>query len=108
MARVEPLCHDDGPVFQESWQAQTLAIADTLIETGTLDPNGWAQALSAKLAVHQAKGDTVESYYAAALDALEELLVNGGAMKEAEQSAAKAAWIDAYETTPHGAPVELE
>lgn len=100
---------DDEPTFNEAWQAQVLAIAQNLIATGAIASTDWSNALGAALRELQvdAKSDTVENYYQAALNALETVLqtrcgISGKVMKQS-----KSDWTHAYETTPHGQPVKL-
>jgi hypothetical protein len=41
-----PLRRKDGdPTFDEAWQAQSLAIADTLVNAGVVTATRWAEAL---------------------------------------------------------------
>ena len=101
---------DEEPTFNEAWQAQVLAIAQNLIATGAIAADDWSNALGAALCELQvdAKSDTVENYYQAALNALETLLqVNCGITKDVMDQC-KSDWTRAYETTPHGQPVKLQ
>ena len=42
-----PLRRKDGdPTFDEAWQAQSLAIADRLVDAGVVTATAWAEALS--------------------------------------------------------------
>ncbi len=54
-----------NPVFDEPWQAQVLAMADTLIQSGQLSAQDWASALGSHLKAAEAVGnrDTAETYY---------------------------------------------
>src|SRR5690606_18477420 len=65
-----------GPTFDEPWQAQLLALADTLTRGGAFTPTAWSDALGAALRRAAAEGapDTVATYYEAVLEALEGLL----------------------------------
>lgn len=94
-----------APVFQEAWHAQTLAAAYALEQAGSFSKADWAQALGAALAQADADGapDTEETYYLAALQALETL----APMAQSELEARKKAWEKAYLSTPHGSPVSL-
>jgi nitrile hydratase accessory protein len=95
----------DGPVFSEPWQAQAFALTLKLHESGAFTWSEWAQALSAELAGDPA--DDGSRYYHRWVAALESL-VKGRALTDAHELATrKAAWARAYETTPHGKPVEL-
>ena len=106
MSALDPLASRDGdPVFEEAWQAQALAMADTLVKAGAFSAGEWAAALGEAV---RAEDDTTAGYYRAVLRALEGLLDGGGAVPAPELEARRDAWARAYETTPHGEPVELE
>ena len=82
-AGLRPLARrDNEPVFDHSWQAQVLALADTLTEQGLFSPGDWSATLGEELRRAKAAGapDTPERIEA---------------------------WRRAYENTPHGQPVEL-
>lgn len=108
MFRPENPLAPRGPVFDEAWQAQVLAIADTLVQSGQIAATDWADTLGAALAKADAAGlpDTTETYYNAALEALETLVATVG-IPAAAQAERKAAWEAAYRRTPHGKPVLL-
>ena len=94
-----------GHSFAEPWHAQVLASAQALIRAGHVTANDWANALGAALRDAEANGapDTEETYYLAALTALEGVApISGG-----DLAARKSAWEDAYRRTPHGQPVVL-
>lgn len=92
-------------VFQEAWHAQTLAAAHGFEQAGAFSKNEWAEALGAALNGAEERGapDTEETYYLAALEALEAL----APISRADLEARKRAWEAAYRRTPHGEPVEL-
>ncbi|MCV6593704.1 MAG: nitrile hydratase accessory protein [Silicimonas sp.] len=98
---LAPLGHD----FKEPWHAQVLAGAQALIRAGHLDPTTWAETLGAALREAEAAGapDTEETYYLAALSALEQVAPFGAETLTAR----KTAWAEAYRRTPHGKPVVL-
>ena len=95
--------------FAEPWHAQTLALAQGLVDAGRLTPAEWSAALGQALAEAQAAGadDTEESYFTAALTALERVTIASGALTQSALADRKAAWSDAYRRTPHGQPVTL-
>lgn len=97
------------PIFDEPWQAQLLALADTLARSGSFTPAAWSDALGAALRRAAAEGapDTAATYYQAVLEALEGLLTTSGALTADDLAARRAAWERAYAATPHGQPVEL-
>ncbi len=94
-----------GHCFAEPWHALILATAHELIRAGHLAQADWADALGAALQKADTAGqpDTEETYYLAALDALESV-----APFDADELACrKADWESAYRRTPHGQPVVL-
>lgn len=99
-----------APPFAEPWHAQVLAIADGLIATGHLAAPEWAASLGAELRRSEREGlpDTSETYFAAALRALERLTAARLAIDADAQARRRAEWEAAYRTTPHGRPVVLE
>lgn len=108
--RPAPFARLDGqPAFDEPWQAQVLAIADTLIVEGRVAPKDWSAALGTALdrAARNSAPDTVDTYYLAALAALEAVLLGGDHLDGQEIARRRDAWKQAYLETPHGKPVEL-
>lgn len=95
-----------GHTFAEPWHAQVLASAQAMIRAGHLDANDWANALGAALKDAERSGapDTEDTYYQAALTALESVVP----MDETELAKRKSDWEDAYRRTPHGQPVVLD
>ena len=116
--------NESAPVFAEPWQAQAFAIAVKLSEQGHFTWKEWAAALADELKAAadrgepdfepkspvrraSAVGDDGSRYYEHWLAALERLVVEKGLSDRAALAARKEAWIEAYERTPHGKPVEL-
>ena len=97
------------PQFSEGWHAQALALADTLVATGHFSAQDWASKLGQSLQDAQDCGapDTEDTYYGAVVTALEQLVTEHTNIDAAKMFARKQAWITAYKTTPHGAPVKL-
>ncbi|MEM6577314.1 MAG: nitrile hydratase accessory protein [Pseudomonadota bacterium] len=95
--------------FAEPWQASTLAMAAAMVREGRFSQAEWAAALGAALKEAEASGaaDTDETYFLAALSALEQLSADSG-VDARKQANRKAAWEEAYRRTPHGEPVQLE
>lgn len=95
--------------FEEPWQAQVLAIADTMVATGMFTASQWAKTLGAAVKAADTKGaaDTTETYYTAALEALETLTRLETTIDTAALSKRKKDWAAAYLATPHGKPVLL-
>ena len=97
------------PVFDEAWQAQTLAIADAMIRAGIITATQWAETLGAelKLAATADQPDTLQTYYTAALNALEQLITDATDLSQTDLHRRKSDWEEAYRRTPHGHPVTL-
>ena len=98
---------DGEPVFGEPWHAQTLALADLLVKHGVISPAQWADTLGAEIKALKAEPDDQETYYRAALAALERALMESGAISHAQLDEREHQWERAYLRTPHGQPVEL-
>lgn len=109
--RPQPLKTLDGlPVFEQEWQAQILAMADTLILNKSIEPTSWSENFGAGLEQAHAAGqpDDLRTYYKVALDTLEMLLTAQGDVTEVELSNKRQAWKQAYLNTPHGEPVRIQ
>ena len=110
LADLPPLPRDqEGPVFEEPWQAQAFALAVQLSERGYFTWKTWARALADELAAAEARGepDDGSHYYHHWMAALERLVVERGLSEASALEDRKEAWADAYRHTPHGQPVEL-
>jgi nitrile hydratase accessory protein len=96
-------------LFAEAWQAEVLGIAEALVLAGRFTREAWSRTLGACLREAQAAGEPDEActYYQAALEALERLVLETGAASAAEIHDREHAWQEAYERTPHGQPVVL-
>lgn len=101
--------NDQGPVFDEGWQAQVLALAFNLVERGQFTSVEWSEALGAELERSKQRGDEDDSnsYYQSVLTALEGLLDSSDSLAATAMDQRTEAWRDAYLRTPHGKPVEL-
>ncbi len=97
---------EDGPVFEEPWQAQAFALAVQLNHEGAFTWSEWAQALSAELRAGAVRDDA-SGYYACWLAALERITAAKGLTDPAALATRKSQWAQAYRVTPHGRPVEL-
>ena len=97
------------PRFAEPWHAQVLAVTDALVTGGHVTATQWAEALGAELESARARNapDTDETYYLAALSALERLTDQETPLTLDDMARRKDAWADAYRRTPHGQPVVL-
>jgi len=100
---------DGEPAFDEPWQAQVLALAFALAKVEVFTPGQWSDALGAELrrAADQGKPDDQDTYYNAALTALEGLIAADGRVSADGLSDRADQWRRAYLNTPHGQPVEL-
>jgi nitrile hydratase accessory protein len=111
LAALPRLPRDDegGPVFAEPWQADAFALAVRLSAQGHFTWKEWAAALAEELAAAAAHDDPDDGshYYLCWLTALERLVVAKCLSDPGELRARKEAWIQAYQRTPHGQPVEL-
>jgi nitrile hydratase accessory protein len=92
----------EEPVFAEPWEAQAFALAVQLHAQGAFTWPEWAAALADAI-----KADPEAPYYERWLAALETLALAKGLTDARTLHARKHAWEHAYETTPHGKPVEL-
>lgn len=95
------------PAFDEPWQAQVLALADNMVRAGHFSATDWAEALGAALREAEIGGapDNLETYYTAALTALERLSEDHAAISSVDRRQRRVEWEDAYRRTPHGKPV---
>lgn len=101
--------NEDGPVFEEPWQAQAFALAVELSAQGYFSWKTWARTLADELADAEARGepDDGSRYYHHWVSALERLVVERGLSDLPAIARRKEAWADAYRHTPHGQPVVL-
>ena len=102
-------CNQEGPVFNEPWEAQAFALAVRLSEAGFFTWPEWAAVLSQEIKKAQEQGDPDlgDTYYHHWLAALERLCTQKGLVPAAELLRRKDEWREAYLHTPHGKPVEL-
>jgi nitrile hydratase accessory protein len=97
------------PMFAEPWQAQAFALTVKLSEQGHFTWKEWAAALADELKSATSHGEPDDSshYYDHWLAALEHLATIKGLVDSTSLATRKAAWADAYRSTPHGLPVKL-
>ncbi len=97
------------PAFAEPWHAQLFAVTVALNEAGQFDWPDWAVRFSQTLKRHgldrELNGGS--DYFFAWLETLEALLEDQGAASSNEVVELRDAWEDAYLSTPHGQPVQL-
>ena len=111
LSALKPLASVDGhPAFDEPWQAEALAIADTLVQGGLFGASAWSNALGLALKQAESRGDkdTQETYYRCVLTALETLVANHSDIDQEAIAAKREDWEAAYLSTPHGQPVRLK
>lgn len=95
--------------FDDPWQAQLFALTVALADAGHFRWTDWTTAFGATLKRHAADRplDGGNDYYNAWLETLENLLDHQGLAGQAEARTIRAAWEQAYLSTPHGQPVKL-
>lgn len=100
---------DEGPVFQEPWQAQAFAMTLALYERGLFTWTEWAATLTQAIRDAQDKGDpdTGENYYQHWLSALERIVTDKKLVDQGALSQRKQDWHHAALHTPHGKPIVL-
>ncbi len=100
---------EEGPVFAEAWQAEAFALTVRLYETGEFTWLEWADTLAAVLREVRERGEVDDGshYYDHWLVALERLVTVKQLLSASDLDRRKAAWSQAYLSTPHGQPVEL-
>jgi nitrile hydratase accessory protein len=107
---LKPLASVDGePAFDEAWQAEVLAIADTLVQNGLFSADDWSQALGSALRQAETDGaaDDQQTYYQCVLSALEILIARHSEIDRQALDDKRQDWEQAYRSTPHGQPVKL-
>ena len=100
---------DEGPVFNEPWQAEIFAMTLSLHERGVFSWPEWAEQLTESIKTAQINGDPDlgDTYYLHWLDALEKIVVAKGISESAQLSQLYTDWETAASTTPHGQTIEL-
>jgi len=100
---------DQGPVFNEPWEAQAFALVIALHEQNLFSWQEWAGVLSEQIALAQADGDPDlgNTYYQHWLAALERISRQKNLSNKNELLKRKSQWHAAYLNTPHGKPIEL-
>ncbi len=97
------------PVFAAPWHAQAFALTVHLHARGAFSWPDWAKTFGAVLAEHGLRRDLDggDDYFLAWVEALERICARCDLAEAAALAELKAAWIEAYLATPHGAPVHL-
>ena len=97
-------------MFAEPWQAEAFALTVRLHEAGCFTWPEWAATLAAVLREVRDRGEVDDGsrYYDHWLVALERLVIAKQVLSASDLDRRKAAWTQAYLSTPHGQPVELQ
>ncbi|MCF8467596.1 MAG: nitrile hydratase accessory protein [Sneathiella sp.] len=100
---------DEGPVFEEPWQAQAFAITVKLNEAGQFTWSEWADIFGSEIAAATQRGDGVgnEAYYLCWLAALEKIVGQKSLLTVEQLLARKEEWRHAAAHTEHGQPIKL-
>ena len=98
-----------GLSFNEPWQAELLAIAILLCETGRLDKSELSEVAGKAISDTgpSASSTSDEAAFEAALGKLESVLAEKGIADRTEIDSALDEWRRAYLDTSHGKPVKL-
>jgi nitrile hydratase accessory protein len=102
--------HDDeGPVFQEPWEAQAFALTVELSRQGLFSWPEWTETFSSEIKEAQEAGDPDlgDTYYEHWARALEKIIASKGGIDSATVTGRAEAWRRAYLNTPHGKPIDL-
>jgi nitrile hydratase accessory protein len=99
----------ESPDFNEPWEAEALALAMSLQDTGQFTAAEWSEALGAEIRAAQTSGDPDDgtTYYRHVLAALERLVREKGLASRGALLQRRQDWEAAYRVTPHGQPVTL-
>ena len=97
------------PVFEQPWHAQLFALSVALHARGEFTWSEWTKRFGAQLKKNGAGQELNggDDYFAAWLDTLEAFLVERNPKDRQQLSALRAAWKEAYLSTPHGSPVDI-
>ena len=100
---------NDGPVFNQPWEAKAFALAVHLSEAGCFTWSEWVRIFSREIKSAQERGDQDlgDTYYQHWLNALERVCAAKGLVGSEDMQRRKATWRRAYLNTPHGQPIEL-
>lgn len=102
---------DDGPVFNEPWQARAFAMTLKMAEAKIFSWGDWCEALSSEIKLAQAAGDPDlgDTYYLHWLSALEKLIVAKQVSSEDRLQSVFDDWKAADHARAHGeAPVYIK
>ena len=99
----------DGPVFNQPWEAKAFALAVRLSEAGCFTWPEWVKIFSREIKTAQERGDPDlgDTYYQHWLNALERICAAKGLVGSEDMRRRKVTWRRAYLNTPHGQPIDL-
>lgn len=102
--------NEDGPVFDEPWQAQAFALTVNLSEAGHFAWSEWAEVFGAEIAEASKKGNGCgnENYYLCWLAALEKIVTAKKILTSEQLTNRKHEWRRANEHTDFGEPILLD
>lgn len=102
--------NEEGPVFDEPWQAQAFALTVKLSEAGHFTWSEWADMFGAEIAeaTKNGKGCGNENYYLCWLAALEKIVSAKNIVTRDQLLDRKEKWRHANEHTDFGEPIILE
>ena len=101
--------NEEGPVFDEPWQAQAFALTVQLNEKGLFTWSEWADIFGAEIAsaTKDGRGCGNENYYLCWLAALEKIVGEKDILSADQLTTRKEEWRHANEHTDYGEPIEL-
>jgi nitrile hydratase accessory protein len=99
----------EGPVFNEPWEAQAFALAVCLSKVGCFTWTEWVAIVSQEITAAQERGDPDlgNTYYRHWLNALERICAEKQLIGHEDLSRRQQEWRRAYLNTPHGQPIDL-
>ena len=100
---------EDGPVFNEPWEAEAFAMTLNLYAQGYFTWPEWVERLGAEISAASDAGDADrgDTYYLHWLKALEGLVAEKGLLTTDDLANRRDAWDKAARATPHGQPIML-
>lgn len=110
-ASVMPLLRDDDrPIFNDSWEAEALAIVRVLVSRGAFSAREWYDVISAEIRAAQERGDPDrgDTYYQHWMRALERITIEHGIIDPGTLVEHQRLWSLAVANTPHGSPILFE
>lgn len=101
---------EEGPTFDQPWQAQAFSIVVQLSKAGVFTWKEWVDVFSNEIRSHPIRHDesTNSAYYRQWMTALEAIVAQRGLASSDDVASRKEMWRQAYINTPHGEPVSLQ